>query len=1101
MAGNGALELTIRIAGKMDSSLAKVLNESSKQVSSFSQGLSSIAKTTLAVAGAATVAVAAGLDSCVDKSAVFADQMADVVKYVPGLADASGAISDAIAEETDNGKTYAENYDETAEAIKRLATQIPITKEGLTQLTAAAGQSGKTLNELFEYDENGNVQGFMRDTAMLAAAWDIDASLAGDYAAKWENIMLVRDEVTGEWKNMDHDAVMQLADQINYLGAHTATTAAEIAGVVNDVAGLGQVAGMDPASVAALADTVLALGVDSSQAATGIRRMFVNMSLGGGATAKQEAIWNSLGFTAEGIAASMQEDSSGTLLEVFRRIDELAPEKKMEAIKGLFNQYSAESVAKLAQNTDQLIEALEMVQDFDNYDGSMMREFIIKSTTPEALEMMEESAKDNLMVDIGDAFLPIRKELSSMKIDLFEGIRANLPDLAQLANSAMPLLRSGVEGIGTAIQKATPYIQKAIDYVVNNGDKVKDILLTIGAALGGMLAAPTLEGIVRGAIGLFSGGTGSLTGTGSKATGGIVGAVSNGAIGLLGQAGTMISGATYGSQMYGGLNGAIIGALTAKKRGSASSIPFVKSMLAADGGESGFDMIRHTGAGQYFTNIATKAGVLGNTKIGSSILGVAASLGGSAKGALQGIAGGAGALGSGIFGAIKSSAPAQAIGKAATALWTSRPVQTVAGIAGKATSLAGNAIGNVGSFAGSALNLGGAVVSPLLKGGLGIFTGLMGTFGPIIAGLGTVIALVSVFGDHLGDVRGVVEKVFGESGVKVFDSFVGKIQNVGTMIQQAVSPEGLLNIQEKIRSTFGDGAANLFGPAIPIIQSIASVFSQIVDLGVNHIKPLLLDVVSFVVEELWPAIGPVLGTVIDLVGTALTNAIKVVVDVLDTMLPVIEPIALGIVDLFGGIVSVVTDVVNGIIRALNKIQIDIPDWVPLIGGMHFGFDLSEIQTAVVNEATSTIPQYANGGFTRGMSIAGEDGMEAVISFKPGVRGQNIATWMQAGRMLGVDGGQAAQAAGIRNARYFANGGFAGGDELELKRLPDTGRQTPGGTGQGYYAGGRQYVFAPQIEIYGDSDPEKLRRQMDDEYERFKRFCDQYEREKGSTRYA
>ena len=46
--------------------------------------------------------------------------------------------------------------------------------------------------------------------------------------------------------------------------------------------------------------------------------------------------------------------------------------------------------------------------------------------------------------------------------------------------------------------------------------------------------------------------------------------------------------------------------------------------------------------------------------------------------------------------------------------------------------------------------------------------------------------------------------------------------------------------------------------------------------------------------------------------------------------------------------------------------------------------------------------YAAGGFTDGLSIAGEDGMEAVLSFDPAYRSQNLSYWARAGQLLGVD---------------------------------------------------------------------------------------------------
>ena len=51
-----------------------------------------------------------------------------------------------------------------------------------------------------------------------------------------------------------------------------------------------------------------------------------------------------------------------------------------------------------------------------------------------------------------------------------------------------------------------------------------------------------------------------------------------------------------------------------------------------------------------------------------------------------------------------------------------------------------------------------------------------------------------------------------------------------------------------------------------------------------------------------------------------------------------------------------------------------------------------------------VPQLAAGGFTNGLSIAGEAGREAVISFDPAYRSNNISTWLKAGEMLGIGRG-------------------------------------------------------------------------------------------------
>lgn len=359
----------------------------------------------------------------------------------------------------------------------------------------------------------------------------------------------------------------------------------------------------------------------------------------------------------------------------------------------------------------------------------------------------------------------------------------------------------------------------------------------------------------------------------------------------------------------------------------------------------------------------------------------------------------------------------------------------------------------IGAGAGSVFGKGGLNVGGIAKGaaspflGMGkVFLGMLSSTGPVIVAIGTIIALFSILGDHLDNIRGLVQNTFGEQGVAVFDGFVGAVQNVGATIQQALSPEGLAGIKDFITQTFGEGAGNAFGMFIPLIQSVAGIVGQLVDLGANYLKPLILEVFNFMTTQALPALIPLLASVVSLVGTTLVNAVKVVVGIVQTLLPIVEPVIMGIISLIQSIVSVTIKVVNGIIGALNKISVPVPDWVPGIGGKTFGFNLSEV----------AMPQFAQGGFTNGPSIAGEAGTEAVISFQRGVRQQNIDIWRMAGQMLGVQ---------------------------------DNDGSMP------------QIVFSPNITISGDADPAEVTRKTKELFKLFEQFLDQYFRKHNKVAYS
>lgn len=1127
MAGNGALDLSIRIMGKVDPSLTKTISQVKGLTGSLAgemRGVNSLASTVtnvlgvvgkagLALGATLTGAVAAGIQKTTNEAVKLEAQMAPVMRYVDGLADSSGKASDQMSE---NGKTYAQNYADMENYIQRLSMEIPRTTEQLSTMSAALGQSGKDVDEQ-------TTSGILRDTAVAATAMDLEDQTAGDYMAKWEVSFTKKDE-NGNKVNYSHDDVMRLMNQINYLGANNATTAAEIASSVNKSASVGQLAGVDPSTTAAIATAMQATGVDTERTGTTISRIYTNISKGDSATKAQKEMWAELGFSATGVAKSMQEDGTGTLQKVFAAINQLPDEKKLATLNVLFNQWAVEGAAKVTNNLDLLEKTLSEVSDanYDAYKNSMEREFAINSGTQESLGIMRTNARTVLMQDVGEAFLPAQKELTRIQLDFYKEIDESLPDLSNLVTSVLPLLRNAVNGIGDAAKAALPWIQKGIDYTAEHGQEVAGAITAIAAALGAMSLAPAAYS--AGSTLLSTVGNIVIGGKPSGAPGGTFGGITvrnllgaltptsliqntvSGAAFAGSNAGMFAENAKYGAQMAGigtqqpttrlgkigqTLDGAGVGIWATMKnfKGLRSGTKkgqtgFVNDVLEASTSGGVLGLLKNSGPGKYVTGVGNAISALGNTAIGSGFV----KAGGVAKQILSGIAGPQGINFPGIFAGMKSFGGATLstmgglgksalgnIGKAGVgilaktgivqpgrgrALW--RMATSTVGmngqdalaqmgyifsqtkgpailanaknkVVGGATKLADGAIGtvkNVGQFAGAGLNVLGSTVGPVAAKLGGGFMSLLGMFGPAITSLGTMVAVVSLLGDHFEDVRNIVGMVFGEGGLAVFDKFTGKIAGIGDLAKQVFgqlsTPEGLQNIQEKL-SGFNIGGLNLgdvFGamtPAIqtvmPLVQSFAGVFSQIVDLGVNHIKPVLTEIFGFVINEGIPAVMPLLSTVVSLVGTTLVNAIKVAVDIVGKVLPVVEPVILGVIGFLKQVATVGVKAVNFIIGALNKIQLKIPETlfgipVPVIGGKSFGFNLSPV----------SVPAFANGGMTKGPSIAGEAGTEAVISFRRGVREKNVDTWLTAGKMLGVGLGDLLELPGSK-PKMFADGGF------------------------------------------------------------------------------
>ncbi len=70
----------------------------------------------------------------------------------------------------------------------------------------------------------------------------------------------------------------------------------------------------------------------------------------------------------------------------------------------------------------------------------------------------------------------------------------------------------------------------------------------------------------------------------------------------------------------------------------------------------------------------------------------------------------------------------------------------------------------------------------------------------------------------------------------------------------------------------------------------------------------------------------------------------------------------GIISAVNGMIQAVCNGINAVVDALNGISFDVPDWVPLLGGKHFGIDLPHLQAP-------QIPMLANGGVIKQPTLA------------------------------------------------------------------------------------------------------------------------------------
>lgn len=270
---------------------------------------------------------------------------------------------------------------------------------------------------------------------------------------------------------------------------------------------------------------------------------------------------------------------------------------------------------------------------------------------------------------------------------------------------------------------------------------------------------------------------------------------------------------------------------------------------------------------------------------------------------------------------------------------------------------------------------------------------------------------------------------FEPLGMAVFDGMANLMPIVSGVMQQMAPVIAQLVTQltpfinelfvkfGEILTTVGPLLAQLAGALLPPLMTVINALIPPIMQVVEGLLPSLVTIVN--------VLAPIIGFLAEIIGVALTQAINIVMPMVHNLIGIFTNLVdfiknvftlhwgeafTNVVEIvkntFGFIarwlaspINIIIGMINTVISGLNMIK--LPDWVPGMGGKGINIPL--------------IPTFATGGFTDGISIAGEAGTEAVISFDPAYRSKNIDIWQKAGELLGVSGSS--------NSSSYNLGGF------------------------------------------------------------------------------
>ena len=275
------------------------------------------------------------------------------------------------------------------------------------------------------------------------------------------------------------------------------------------------------------------------------------------------------------------------------------------------------------------------------------------------------------------------------------------------------------------------------------------------------------------------------------------------------------------------------------------------------------------------------------------------------------------------------------------------------------------------------------------------------------------------------------------------------LEDVLPLISQLAAD--LLPVLTQLMSTLLPPLLNLVQTLLPPLMQIVSAILPPIASLLATVLPIITQIVSAVLPVLVSIISSLLPVITPLLEVALQIVNSVIMPLLDPLMQLVQALLPPILSLIGAITQLLTPLLS-ILEPIASVLGTIVGWVSKIVSFGSGVISKIAGLFGGGGGSASVSGYATGGFTRGPSIAGEDPRyptEAVISFNPAYRSQNLSYWAEAGRMLGASDGES---------------------DYEL---------LSGGSGTAVVYDLSGLSFSPQIKVEGDTDEDALIRKLRD----------------------
>lgn len=309
----------------------------------------------------------------------------------------------------------------------------------------------------------------------------------------------------------------------------------------------------------------------------------------------------------------------------------------------------------------------------------------------------------------------------------------------------------------------------------------------------------------------------------------------------------------------------------------------------------------------------------------------------------------------------------------------------ISGAVSAVAPVAAEALAGIFNSVGGALDIGLPQIdaSSILE----TFSQIGAAIQPIFSGIASTLA--TVMPSIVSGIQGLVTSI--GPAVQILVSGLGPaLSNFATSVipplMSALS--GILPLLSSIATAILPPIINYLTPIISLAMNLASAVIPILTSAVQFLTPAIQLVISAFLQ-LQPLISGVMGLCSSISGIW-TNISSVIVPQLQAGLSLlrggfqtVSDAASVVLGVFQSVAGAISNIIGLASQAASAVGNMLSGAAGFVGGL-FGF--------------------ARGGFTTGPYIAGEDPRypnEAVISFNPAYRAQNLRYWAMAGHMLGA----------------------------------------------------------------------------------------------------